>query len=473
MNKILLSVFIVIWTVTAGMAGMLNPDSLSSSFHLSPASACVNQHVEAVYEGNAPANADYLWNFDGGIIISGSGQGPYVVKWETTGVKVVTLTVNWELQTSTSTREIHIVPLPEMFEMTGGGVYIPGGPAVSVGLSGSQLNIIYKLRKNGIYTGLQIVGTGSPMSFGSFTEPGSYSAIAKVDGADCIEEMAGNAVITLGGTPPQQHICMVTFDTLEQKNTIVWNKIEGPGLSHFNIYKETFVNGEFEKIAEVPYLDFSTYTDPNSFPLVKSDRYRISVSDSAGFESEKSPHHKTIHLNISAGIYGFNLIWNHYEGYDYVTYKIYRKLGTDPFEWLASVASNVDSYTDFYTQSGFATYYIEAVRLEPCNPSLKNSGFTSAISNYATAAPLGIGENGTGNVSIYPNPMEDRLNIERKDNQSGFVNLKIVSQLGQVLLQQVLTGTKTQVDLSGLVSGLYFVQLDGAGWHAVRKIVKR
>jgi hypothetical protein len=472
MKKLLLLSVITLVLATMGVAGPLDPDTLGSNFSL-PASACVNQHVEIVYDGNAPANATYTWDFDGGIVLSGSGQGPYVVKWETVGMKAVMLTVHWELQTSTTTKEIHIVPLPEIFEMTGGGVYIPGGAPVPVGLSGSQQNIIYKLRKNAVYTGINIVGNGSPISFGAFTEAGSYSAVAKVDGADCLEEMAGDAVITTE-VPQQQAICMVSFDPPSQKNMIVWNKVEGPGLSHFNIYKETFVNGTFEKIAEVAYNNFSVYIDSNSYPLVKSDRYRISVSDSNGHEFEKSPHHKTIHLNISTGIYGFNLIWNHYEGYEFLTYRIFRQpLGVGTFELLASVASNVDSYTDFYTQPGIMTYYIEAVRMEACNPSLKDNGYIAAVSNYATAAPLGVSNAQGSNVLLYPNPVNDMLNIDLKESLQGAVTMKVVSTEGQLLLQQELTGTRSQVSLSGITPGLYFVQLEGKDISLVRKIVKR
>jgi len=471
MKKLFLLSAFALFLATTGAAGIFNPDTLSSNFSL-PASACVNQHVEVVYDGNAPANATYTWDFGGGIVLSGSGQGPYVVKWETVGMKAVTLTVHWELQTSTTTKEIHIVPLPEIFEMTGGGVYIPGGPGVPVGLSGSQQNIIYKLRKNGVYTGINLVGNGSPLSFGSFTEAGSYSAIAKVDGADCIEEMAGDAVITVE-SPPEQILCMVSFDPPSQKNMVVWNKVNGPGLSHFNIYKETFVNGTFEKIAEVPYNNFSIYIDSNSYPLVKSDRYRISVSDSNGHEFEKSPHHKTIHLNISTGIYGFNLIWNHYEGYEFLTYRIFRQPpGAGVFELLASVASNVDSYTDFYTQPGIMTYYIEAVRMEACNPSLKDNGYIAAVSNYASAAPLGVGDAKGTNVMLYPNPVNNELNIDLQANQQG-VTLKVLSPEGRVLLQQKLPALRNQVSLSGLTPGLYIIQLEGKDISLVRKIVKQ
>ncbi|MEI7801980.1 MAG: PKD domain-containing protein [Bacteroidota bacterium] len=55
--------------------------------------ACLNQSVTVTYTGNAPAGATYNWNFAGGTIVSGSGQGPYDIQWSTSGNHTVTLQV--------------------------------------------------------------------------------------------------------------------------------------------------------------------------------------------------------------------------------------------------------------------------------------------------------------------------------------------------------------------------------------------
>ncbi len=54
---------------------------------------CLGASSLITYTGNAPANATYTWNFNGGTIVSGSGQGPYQVSWATGGIKNITLTV--------------------------------------------------------------------------------------------------------------------------------------------------------------------------------------------------------------------------------------------------------------------------------------------------------------------------------------------------------------------------------------------
>lgn len=54
---------------------------------------CVLDQTTITYTGNASPSAIYNWDFDGAIVISGSGQGPYVVFWDTEGGKNVSLTV--------------------------------------------------------------------------------------------------------------------------------------------------------------------------------------------------------------------------------------------------------------------------------------------------------------------------------------------------------------------------------------------
>ncbi|MCX6266289.1 MAG: hypothetical protein NTW16_02885, partial [Bacteroidetes bacterium] len=56
--------------------------------------ACVNQEVKVTYTGDASANATYLWSFDDAQILSGTGQGPFFVKWDSAGEKHVILSIN-------------------------------------------------------------------------------------------------------------------------------------------------------------------------------------------------------------------------------------------------------------------------------------------------------------------------------------------------------------------------------------------
>jgi gliding motility-associated-like protein len=66
-------------------------------FSASNASVCTSEGIIFNYTGNIPANASqyvFNWNWDGGTVISGTGRGPYVVQWNTTGTKNIILTIS-------------------------------------------------------------------------------------------------------------------------------------------------------------------------------------------------------------------------------------------------------------------------------------------------------------------------------------------------------------------------------------------
>ncbi|NTW31431.1 MAG: T9SS type B sorting domain-containing protein [Bacteroidetes bacterium] len=54
---------------------------------------CSTNSTVVTYTGNASPSSTYNWNFDGGNVISGTGQGPSAVIWSTAGTYNITLNV--------------------------------------------------------------------------------------------------------------------------------------------------------------------------------------------------------------------------------------------------------------------------------------------------------------------------------------------------------------------------------------------
>ncbi|MEA3447998.1 MAG: hypothetical protein U9Q98_06050, partial [Bacteroidota bacterium] len=54
---------------------------------------CYGDDATVTYTGSAGAGATYNWDFDGATVVSGSGQGPYVLNWGIIGNHAVTLDV--------------------------------------------------------------------------------------------------------------------------------------------------------------------------------------------------------------------------------------------------------------------------------------------------------------------------------------------------------------------------------------------
>lgn len=467
---------VFLFVLLSALRAFADAGSITCTIGLYP-KASVGCYAYVAYTGDAPAGSStFVWNFDGGVIIQGSGAGPYYIRWDTAGYKTVSLHVIYGSQECTTSKTIHIVPAPLAFHVTGGGNYPVGGSGVHVGLNGSELNYNYYLYLNGGSASVaNKTGDGNPLDFGLITAPGIYTCKAKVDSSSssCLVNMLDSAVVTVSGYVPTQYICMVTCDTATQRNKIVWNKITAPHLSHFNIYRQTSHEGVYAKIGEVPYASFSTFTDTTANPIIMAQKYEMSVTDSGGNESAKCATHKTVHLEVSPGIQGFNLIWNPYEGFTYYTSRIHRKLNSGSWELVDSIASDQTSYTDPYFISGLMTYYIEVVRYMPCAPSLKSGMYESVVSNSMTSAALGVNEVNASRVLVYPNPAQQKVNVILPS--SGFVNayLEIWSVDGRKYLEQPITQSLVEVNLTTFPSGMYFVKVISKEGVSSGKFIKQ
>jgi gliding motility-associated-like protein len=86
--------------------------NLSSSFQLiSP--GCEGSPNTITYTGNASSAAVFTWDFDGGIVISGSGSGPFLVSWPSSGIMQVSLSVSeGGCNAPMNIQPININPLP-------------------------------------------------------------------------------------------------------------------------------------------------------------------------------------------------------------------------------------------------------------------------------------------------------------------------------------------------------------------------
>ena len=98
----------------------------------------------------------------------------------------------------TGSATVSILPLPTVYNVTGGGNYCIGGTGVNVGLSNSATGVLYQLFDASAPMGTPVPGTGSAISFGLQTITGSYTVIAS-SGTSCTNMMAGSATV---GTNP-------------------------------------------------------------------------------------------------------------------------------------------------------------------------------------------------------------------------------------------------------------------------------
>lgn len=83
---------------------------------------------------------------------------------------------------------------PFPYNVTGTGSYILGASGLPVGLSGSDVGVVYTLYKDGVAQTPTVPGTGSPVSFGNQLA-GTYTVVGTSQYGLGVTQMAGNAVI--------------------------------------------------------------------------------------------------------------------------------------------------------------------------------------------------------------------------------------------------------------------------------------
>ena len=88
---------------------------------------------------------------------------------------------------------------------------------------------------------------------------------------------------------------------------------------------------------------------------------------------------------------------------------------------------------------------------------------------YATVnvGTVDVAEVGELMVSIYPNPSNGIVNIAGSDN----MEVSVFNCQGQIVVNQVMSDKLTQIDLSGLTKGIYFLRLTNSDGVVVKKVV--
>jgi hypothetical protein len=272
-------------------------------------------------------------------------------------------------------------------------------------------------------------------------------------------------------------ICIVGVDSIN-KNILYWEKPLSSAIDSVFIYKETNVTNVYKKIGAVSNHDNAYYIDTASFPMIQSNKYKISVKDTCEIESDKSLPHKTIHLAINQGLNNsWNLIWEPYEGFTVSTYYIYRGTNSKDLQMIGSMAGSSTQYTDFAAPSGFLFYQIEVINPTPCSFSdLKSTQISviSSRSNIATNSLTGFGEieNKSNLYSVYPNPFGDKLVIELRQGEFNKGLLEITDLTGKEIKSVDLRSAKSEINCSDLKKGLYILKIKADKETFTQKIIK-
>ena len=202
---------------------------------------------------------------------------------------------------------------------------------------------------------------GATTMITSTNEPGYYYVeVTGENGCTGISEQVCIGVSNAITEAPQ--ISVVGMNS-ENRNVVAWSALDNANVNAYRIYRENNVANVYEPMATVEALQ-TTWTDSTADPTARAYRYKVTAVDECGGESPMSDYHKTMHLTINQGLGNtWNLIWSHYEGFNFGTYRIYRGTSPNNMTMIGEVPSNLNSYTDNTATDNTGFYYqVEVVR---------------------------------------------------------------------------------------------------------------
>lgn len=263
------------------------------------------------------------------------------------------------------------------------------------------------------------------------------------------------------------------------KNMIIWNKSVSTSIESYNIYRESDVTDVYDKIGTVPYTLYNSFLDSLSSAMVQSNKYKVSILDKCGLETENSYPHKTMHLSINKGMDNtWNLIWEPYEGFTVSTYRVYR--GADPYNLtlIGTTSGGSTQFSDYAAPSGYIYYQLEVIspntvevkssvrKMSNLDKSFRLLNETEALynksrSNIATNSPVGLttGKNSNKLFSFYPNPTKNEVFVNVNCGSHSNTVLKMYDIMGKLVNITTMHQNNQIVNTIDLNEGVYFLEI--------------
>ena len=189
------------------------------------------------------------------------------------------------------------------------------------------------------------------------------------------------------------------------------------------------------------------------------------------------------HSDIVSGTFISGAHTGNFTGTLVTSVDAYGDMTLNPFESFGVMRMKTVENLQFRSASGeiVGTYLQTTYRYYRAQDSWPYVKSTNRVINSAT---LGLNSNVTHNekanavflsvpgnsydknVSLFPNPATNSINV---NSSQEIVSLTVVDQLGKVVLTK---NKSTNLDISGLVSGIYFIKITTISGSCVKKFLK-
>ena len=195
--------------------------------------------------------------------LDGDQYMPFTVDAETTSIQIyVEFRSNdakeeHKLKDIRLTGELVTCSNPTTYTVSGNDLaYCSGNTqTTTIGLSDSDVGVDYQLLKDGVNEGAAIAGTGSALSYGAFSDNGTYT-IEATNSEGCTQTMTGNVVITVTNVTSAFSI---TPTSVVLGNSVQFNNLSSNATSYAWDFGDSFGTSLFAS-PSYTYNATGTYT---------------------------------------------------------------------------------------------------------------------------------------------------------------------------------------------------------------------
>ena len=252
---------------------------------------------------------------------------------------------------------------------------------------------------------------------------------------------------------PQNLVATVQDDAI----LLTWDAVENSGYG-YNLYRD----GMLYRLIQ----EGTTFLDENV--AMGGHCYQVTVLCEGGDSGERSnescttfgPCYPPRNLDYElANNFKIKLNWETPEPHEGLSgYYLFRKDGDGEFRRVKLLGATAVTYTDnAMTQEGDYYYRLYAYygNLDCTSAPANRKYHSNEFELHAYYSPTGVNEN-EARVKVYPNPTKGVVTVETKEKGA----VTVCNTLGQCVMQKVLSGSQTVLDLQDAAPGLYLLRVE-------------
>jgi PKD repeat protein len=349
---------------------------------------------------------------------------------------------------------------PEEFTLSPGSGYCEGGQGIELTLDGSETGINYELYLDNVATGNILPGTGAALNFGYHTEQGIYTCQASTN--TCERMMIGNSYVYIIYQPGTAATPTGPVTECNDNTAVAYTTAGTPNATSYNWSLQPAGAGTITGNTTSATVDWAdTFTGLAQISVQGANNCGAGTY-SANLQVDVNQAPAPVVSgddNVCSGDYG-------------IVYSTPATSGNS-YQWAVAggtVASGSGTNQITVNWGTFGTGYVHVTETTVDGCDVTSSDFVVTIEDCT-----GIGENLSGNLKIYPNPVRDELVVEINSKEIKAAELSILNQVGQkVSAQRIADGvTNLHLNIASLPAGVYSVRILAADGTSIdKKFVK-